>query len=90
MSDQQYPFKSWVLTPSFAPKEVELVAASHYSDYHHTAANKYYHQSELYASKRVAIEAGWRKLDEQQNTLKKRADAIAKKKATLTKHSSDL
>jgi len=87
MSDTTYPFTAWVLTPSFAPKQVELVRGSYYADWHSTEAKKNYHDSELYTSKEVAIEAGWRRLDEQTSALKKKADNINKKKATLTKHS---
>lgn len=89
MSEKQYPFKSWVLTPGFAPREVELVERAYYPGYHTTSARKSYHESDLFASKREAIEAGWRRLDEQQAALQKRADAIVKKKAMLTKHSTD-
>lgn len=88
MSEKTYPFKAWALTPSFAPKEVELVIAGYYAGYHTTAARKHYHESELFDSKREAIESGWRRLDEQQAVLQKRADAIIKKQTTLTKHSA--
>lgn len=90
MSENKYPFKAWALTPSFAPKEVELVEKAYYPGYHTTAARKSYHESDLFDSKRKAIEAGWRRLDEQQAALQKRADAIVKKKTALTKHSADL
>ena len=90
MSEKEYPFKAWALTPSFAPKEVELVKAAYYPYYHTTAAKKHYYQSDLYPSKREAIEAGWRRLDDQMAVLQKRADMIVKKKATLTKHSVGL
>lgn len=84
------PFSAWVLTPGFAPKEVEIVEAGHYAGYYTTAAKKHYFHTDLYTSKREAIEAGWKKLDGQMNVLQKRADAIVKKKSTLTKHSQDL
>ena len=90
MSKKTYPFKAWVLTPSFAPKEVELIMESGYYDYHVTAKRKHYHESELFESKEKAIEHGWRRLDEQWSVLQKRADTITKKKVTLTKHAKDL
>jgi len=90
MSEIKLPCKAWVLTPGYAPKEIELVEAGYYAGYFSTAARKHYFTTDLYTSKREAIEAGWRKLDEQMNTLRKREAAIIKKKSTLTKHSQDL
>lgn len=90
MFDKAVPFSAWVLTPGFAPKEIEIVVAGYYAGYYTTAARKHYFHTDLYTSKREAIEAGWRKLDEQMNALRKREAAIIKKKATLTKHSQDL
>ena len=90
MSEMNLPCKAWVLTPGYAPKEIELVEAGYYAGYFSTAARKHYFTTDLYTSKREAIEAGWRKLDEQMGVLQKRADSITKKKATLTKHSQDL
>ncbi|MGY2199086.1 hypothetical protein [Pseudomonas gingeri] len=88
MTERTVPFKSWVLTPGYAPKEIELVEADCYAGYFSTAARKHYHTSDLYESKQEAIEAGWRKLDGQLGVLRKRAEAIEKKKATLAKHSN--
>lgn len=88
MSEKEYPFKAWVLTPSFAPKEIELVEGSTtVAGYHITASNKYYHESQLFETKRNAVADGWIKISEQQSALDKRVQGIAKKKATLTKHS---
>ena len=88
MLDKAVPFSAWILTPGFAPKEVEIVEAGYYAGYYTTAARKHYFHSDLYTSKAEAIEAGWRKLDDQMNALQKRADAVARKKAVLTKHSA--
>ena len=90
MLDKAVPFIAWVLTPGFAPKEVEIVEAGYYAGYYSTAARKHYFHTELYQSKREAVESGWRKLDDQMNALRKREAAIIKKKATLTKHSQNL
>lgn len=88
MSEINLPCQAWVLTPGYAPKEIELVTAGYYAGYFSTAAGKHYFTTDLYTSKREAIEAGWRKLDEQMSVLQKRADAIVKKKAMLTKHAA--
>jgi hypothetical protein len=90
MSENDLPRKAWVLTPGYAPKEIELVRIGYYPGYFETATGKTYFTTEIYPTKREAIEAGWRKLDDQWSTLQKRADTIVKKKAMLTKHSTDL
>lgn len=88
MSEKEYPFKAWVLMPSFAPKEIELVEGSAtVAGYHITASNKYYHESQLFESKRAAIANGWSRIDELQAALEKRAESISKKKSSLTRHS---
>ncbi|MCP1510961.1 hypothetical protein [Pseudomonas rhodesiae] len=88
MLDKSVPFKARALTPGFAPKEVEIIEVGYYAGYYTTAARKHYFHTDLYASKAQAIEAGWRKLDDQMNALKKRADAAARKKAMLAKHAT--
>jgi hypothetical protein len=91
MPEINLPCKAWVLTPSYAPKEVELVERdTSYSGYFTSATGTHYFTTDLYTSKAEAIESGWRKLDDQMNALRKREAAIIKKKATLTKHSQDL
>lgn len=87
MKEITYPFTAWTLTPGFAPKEVELVERGYYDGCHATSAGKHYLDSELHPSKSACIWAGWKRIDEQQAALEKRADAINKKKSTLTKHS---
>ncbi|SFX16432.1 hypothetical protein SAMN03159390_00583 [Pseudomonas sp. NFACC49-2] len=90
MSENSLPRKVWVLTPGFAPKEIELVRIGFYPGYFETSSGKSYFSTDIYHSKREAIEAGWRKLDDQWSTLQKRADAIVKNKAMLSKHSADI
>ena len=88
MTEINLPCKAWVLTAGYAPKQIELVEPGYYIGYFTTATGKSYFTTNLYATKSEAVEAGWRKLDEQMGALQKRADAVAKKKATLTKHSA--
>ena len=86
-----YPFKAWVLMPSFKPVEVEIV--SEYRSwnkevYHQTAKQKTYTGSDLFGSKDEAICAGRKRLADQEADLAKRAENIAKKRAALDKAES--
>ncbi|MFV3014734.1 hypothetical protein ACM9HO_03295 [Pseudomonas sp. KHB2.9] len=88
MTENQFPYEAWVLTAGFAPKKVEIVGMYSPNGWMQAQSRKIYHQADLFTSKEKAIEAGWRRLDEQWSTLQKRADAIVKKKEMLTKHSA--
>jgi ribonuclease HI len=88
MTENQFPYEAWVLTAGFAPKKVEIVGIYSSDGWMRAQSRKTYHQVDLFTSKERAIEAGWRRLDEQWSALQKRADAIAKKRAMLTKHSA--
>lgn len=57
MLDKAVPFSAWVLTPGFAPKEVEFVEAGYCAGYYSTAARKHYFHTELHQSKQEAVEA---------------------------------
>ncbi|NPS81517.1 hypothetical protein [Pseudomonas aeruginosa] len=55
MSERTYPYKAWILQPSFKPKEVELVKpyvgwGAHYGD--ETASKKVYRLDEIFPSKK--------------------------------------
>ncbi|PMU89783.1 MULTISPECIES: hypothetical protein [unclassified Pseudomonas] len=88
MTENQFPHEAWVLTAGFAPKKVEIVGMYSLNGWMQAQSRKIYHQADLFTSKEKAIEAGWRRLDEQWSALQKRADAIVKKKVMLTKHSA--
>jgi len=85
MSERTYPYKAWVLMPSFKPAEVELV--SNYGLYYdETAKGKIYHiKHSLYPTKAAAIAAGRKKIDEQQADIAKRLERINKRIAALDK-----
>lgn len=90
MSERTYPYKAWVLQPSFKPKEVELVKpyvawSDHYGD--ETASKKVYRLNEIFPSKEKAIEEGWRRIKRQEADLDKRQESLNKKKTALTKAS---
>lgn len=86
---KSYPYQAWVLTPSFAPKEVTIVEPGRWSTagWLPTIAGKHYHENEVFDSKNLAIEGGWSRLQEQEDAIQKKLDSINKKKSTLTKHS---
>lgn len=86
---KSYPYQAWVLTPSFAPKEVTIVEPGRWAAdrWLPTISGKHYSESEVYDSKVLAIKGGWSRLEEQEAAIQKKLDSINKKKSTLTKHS---
>lgn len=94
MTDRTYPYTAWVLQRSFAPKEVELVkeyrafGGLDYGDI--TASGKFYATSELFKSKRDAVDAGWRRVDEQSMRVAKAGARLLKCKAALSKATAEL
>lgn len=50
MSEKNLPRKAWVLTPGFAPKEIELVRIGFYPGYFETASGKSYFATDIYPS----------------------------------------
>ncbi|MES2942975.1 MAG: hypothetical protein V4772_08930 [Pseudomonadota bacterium] len=90
MSEKRvYPRKAWVLTPSFKPKEVELVRAynafggTYYGDI--TTTDKLCRLDELHESKDAAVADGWLKVAKMQADLKKRNESLSKKIKELEK-----
>lgn len=86
-SNVKFPYKGWVLMPSFAPKELTFTEKSWYSpDFHLTeASSKYYSVDEIYKSKSDAIAAGREQLKKLMADLEKRAETIRKRCAALDK-----
>ena len=86
---QKFPFKVWVLMPSFKPVEVEIVSSynawGNSEPYYENAKGKVYPKGELFGSKDEAISVGRSRLEEQEADLAKRAAGIAKKRAELDK-----
>lgn len=89
MTENQFPYDAWVLTAGFAPKKVEIVGIYSVDGWMRAQSRNTYHLVDLFDSKEKAIETGWRRVDEQWTALQKRAEAILKKKAMLTKHSAN-
>lgn len=87
MSERTYPYKAWVLMPSFKPKEVELVEkySAYYTEYDQAAGGKSYHLSELHHSKSAAIAEGRERAAKQSADLAKKQASLAKRIAELDK-----
>lgn len=92
MSERTYPYKAWVLTPSFTPVEVELVGpystyyAALYGHLDVTVKNKAYStEHDLYPTKAAAIAAGRKRIDKQRADIAKRIEQINKRAAALDK-----
>ena len=84
MTNRTYPFKAWVLQPSFKPVEIEIVG--HYSgNWHQSSTGKTYLEAHLHATKVAAINFGWQEVARIQSDLDKRTENLRKKKAALTK-----
>jgi hypothetical protein len=94
MNERTYPYNAWVLTPSFKPKEVELVkpyrafGGQDYGDL--TETGKMYGVTEMFPTKRAAVQEGWRRVDKQKADLDKKLIGIAKKRKALQEATRDL
>lgn len=87
MSERTYPYKAWVLTQGFNPKQVEIVrdGGRHYSEYLTNAAGKTYHEADVFATRGEAIRAGFALCDTQQADIRKRQERLEKCIAALEK-----
>ncbi|MDH1236550.1 hypothetical protein [Stutzerimonas stutzeri] len=90
MTKRSYPYKAWILQPSFKPVEVELVG--HYSDWgshqdwdRNQKGKAFNVKRDLYPNKAAAIAAGRKKIEEQQADIAKRLERINKRIAALDK-----
>lgn len=87
-----YPYKAWILQPSFKPVEVvfekkyECFGGYEYGDL--TIAGKLVHRGDIFESKDSAIAEGFLRLEKQQSDLDQRQAKIEKKRATLNKAQS--
>ncbi len=89
MTKRTYPYKAWILMPSFKPVEVEFVreyvaySRPDYGDITHTG--KVVRLEDIYPTKDVAIATGLGKLNVQQINLDERQTTIFKRRNALTK-----
>ncbi len=94
MPKRIYPYKAWVLLPSFKPKEVELVRVygsyGLYAEYDQSANGKLYHaEHDLHPTKAAAIAVGRERVAAQQADLAKRQERLNKRIAALDKAERD-
>lgn len=85
---RKYPYKAWVLQPSFKPVEVTLVKSAYthsYTDWDETDKGKSIHIQLLHPSKAAAIAAGRQQLIAQADDLAKRKERLDKRCAALDK-----
>jgi hypothetical protein len=92
MNTQEYPYKAWVLTASFKPIEVCLVAdvlndGVDYGD--QTDTGKVFKHADLFDTKYAAIAFGWEKLKAMAEALNKKQLFINKKSIRLNKASNE-
>ena len=84
-----YPYKAWILQPSFKPVEVTFTnpyVSYSYPDYGDlTDSGKIVVRQDIYESKESAISAGREKIVKQQSDLDKKQENIHKKHAALNK-----
>ena len=88
MSARTYPRDVWVLTPTFAPKQVTVTRRypSSFTDYGDvTEKGKLYRPDEMHPTKRVALDEGWKRIQAAQDDLDKRAARLTKKRDNLIK-----
>lgn len=88
-TERTYPYKGWVLQPSFKPVEVEFVSAyralsrEDYGD--RSTAGKVYARSEIHATKADAIAFGRAEIVRMQADIDKRQSKLSAKSAALNK-----
>jgi len=84
-----YPYKAWVLQPSFKPKEVTFVEqalAYGIEDYGCVSeTGKWYRRDQIHATKTDAIIFGHSEVRRMQDDLKKKLDSLEKKREALAK-----
>ena len=84
MIEKKFPYKGWVLTPSFKPVEKTFVSLG-YSSYHMDDGEKEYNPGNIFKDKASAIAWGREDLERQKSALNKRLSKIEKRRAALDK-----
>jgi hypothetical protein len=86
----RYPYTAWVLKPSFTPAECRFVRSYDSFQFPDTwdvseAGKIYSIKTEIFATKELAVAAGWERLNEQEARLAKMRSVLEKKRAALAK-----
>ncbi|WP_312141258.1 hypothetical protein [Stutzerimonas nitrititolerans] len=94
MPERTYPYKAWVLMPSFKIVEVELVECygswGRYMEWDKASSGKSYNvERDLYPTKAAAIAVGRERVAAQQADLAKRQERLNKRIAALDKAERD-
>lgn len=84
MAKKKFPYKGWVLTPSFEPKEKTFVCQYGYYDYHVSDSEKY-HIDMIFKDKTSAIAWGRAELEKQKIALDKKFAMLEKRREALNK-----
>ena len=85
MTSTVFPYKGWVLSPSFKPVERTIVGPSYSPRWHTTESGKQYHISDIFPTKEAAIADGRIKIAAQMADVKKREANVLKRQAALDK-----
>ncbi len=82
-----FPYKAWILLPSFSLKQIELARPfKYFPDAHHeTASGRSYHLSELFLTKAEAIKHGRDRINMGMAEVRTREAKLLKKLAALEK-----
>jgi hypothetical protein len=86
--ERSYPYKGWILMPSFKPVEVEFVEqyTSFGNDYgDRTEKGKVYRRDEIFAGKQLALNGGHLRLEKHRAQIAKLQLGHDKKLAALKK-----
>ncbi len=84
MSEKQFPYKGWVLTPGFKPVEKTFVSRYGYG-WHDADCGKPFRTENIHEDKDSAIAWGREELERQQAALDHRQANIQKRRAALDK-----
>lgn len=84
MSEKTYPYKAWVLMPSFKPKLETFVLKTSYG-HEESQTGKWYRPCDIYETKADAIAAGRETAREQQADIDKRQAKLNRRIASLDK-----
>jgi hypothetical protein len=86
MTEKKFPYKGWVLTPSFTPVEKTFVGHGIYSYYsYHVTENKRYRVDMIFEDKSSAIAWGHKELEKQKAALDKKLANLEKRRKSLDK-----
>lgn len=85
-SRTDYPFKAWILTPAYKPKEITFTSRYYCGGYiKREDTGGAVNRDEAFDTREECIAYGFRRLDEADARLEKQKAANAKKRATLEK-----